>query len=211
MTGDLLKTFYENLGGPSLDSVFFYQLVNMKKNALENSRDWMTLRKFDSSITFSSSDDYTATKSLPARFLRTYTVFDRIGLEQPGVYIVDGNGAKYPLKPIPFANRFDYKDVDGYYYIDVANNKIGRTGTLAGTLHLFFLQGTEDISSSSEWAFPTFAHPLLSYEVVIEQRGGMDWDRIAANQVPFNRDTVNKLQYQLSLWDSQLQQAELGV
>lgn len=199
------------LGGQSIDSVLFFQLLNMKKNLLEAKRDWMILRDFDSTLTFTAADDYTGSKSLPARFLRVYTPYDARQEEQTGVYIVDSAGNRNPLKPIPFARRFEYKDTNGYFYIDVKNSKIGRTGTLAGTLHLFFLKGTADIEAGTTWEFPTFSHPLLAYEVAIEQKGGIDWDRVNANQVPYNKNTSNEIMSGLNMWDSRLQQTELGV
>ena len=212
MDGTALYTLTTQLlSGQTIDETLFYQLVNMKKDMLESSRDWMILRSFDSSVSFSSSDTYTSTKSLPARFLRVYNPFDDRGREQPGVYIVDSAGNKHPLKPIAFAKRFDYKDTDGYYYLDIKNSTIGRTGTLAGTLHLFFIQGTVDIDSDGTWEFPAYSHPLLAYEVAIEQKGGIDWDTINANQVPFNRATVQDIVSQLTMWDARLQQSELGV
>lgn len=214
MTGAQLKILNtEFLGGIDLDSTLFYQLLNMKKNMIEMSRDWVILRSFDSSITFTASDTYTSTKTLPSRFLRVYSPYDANTNEQTGVYIVDSNSNKLALKPIAFARRFDYKDVEGYYYLDIKNSKIGRTGSTAGTLHLFFLQGTEDFTTAGteEWTFPSFAHPLLAIEVAIENKGGIDWDRINASQIPYNKSTTNEIRGQLALWDARLQQSELGV
>lgn len=219
MTGSAIRAVNTNLlSGNAIDVELFYQLLNLKKNMLEMSRDWMILRTFDSSITFSASDDYTSTKSLPSRFLRVYNPFSDNRQEQTGVYIVDSAGNKNALKPIKFAERYNYKDTDGFYYLDIKNNKIGRTGTLTGTLHLFFLQGTADFSIEDEdtefttaWPFPGFAQFLLPYEIAIEQKGGIDWDRVNASQIPFNRDTVTKIMADLAMWDARLQQAELGV
>lgn len=212
MTGDQLYTINTQLlSGATVDEDLFYQFLNMYKDMLESSRDWMILRTFDSSITFSSSDDYTSTKTLPARFLRTYTFYNSRGEEQPGVYIIDSAGNKQPLKPIKFEERFAYKDIEGFYYVDVKNSKIGRTGLLAGTLHLFFLQGSADIDTDSTWAFPSFAHPLLPIKVAIDQKGGIDWDTVNANQVPYNANTIKQIESALNMWDARLQQAELGI
>ena len=209
--GELYILTTEFLGGTSLDEILFYQILNMKKDVLEMERDWMILRTFDSTITFTSSDDYTSTKTLPDRFLRVYTPFDDMTKAQTGVYIVDSSGNKIPLKPIAFARRFDFKDVEGYYYLDIKNRKIGRTGTTAGTLHIFFLQGTAEITESSTWEFPTWAHPLLAYFIAIEQKGGIDWDTINANQVPYNNKSLGMIERNLNMWDARLQQSELGI
>jgi len=205
---DLTTAF---LSGQTIDETLFYQLLNMEKNMVETERDWMILRSFDSTITFSSSDDYTGTKSLPARFLRIYNPYSDAAKEQTGVYIVDSAGNKNALNPIKFADRFAYKDTDGYFYLDIKNSKIGRTGTLAGTLHLFFLQGTEDMADSVTWTFPSFAHPLLAYRVAVTQKGGIDWDTVNANQTPFNEKDIQRIVSRLALWDARLQQSELGV
>lgn len=212
MTGSELKTLSTIfLGGNSLDDDFFYTYINAIKNMFEVSRDWVILRNFDNSITFTASDDYTSTKSLPSRFLRTYAPYNSRNNEQTGVYIVDSNGSKMPLKPIAFADRYNYKDTDGYYYLDMKNSKIGRTGSKAGTLHLFFLQGTSDISESSTWEFPEFVHPYLPYLIAMDHKGGIDWDTVNANQVPYNQTRINQILSTANMWDSRLQLAELGV
>lgn len=212
MTGSELKTLNTAfLSGTEMNDTLFYQLLNMVKNIKESSRDWMILRSFDSSITFTASDDYTGTKALPARFLRVYAPYDGRRGEQTGVYIVDSSGNKNALTPIKFADRFNYKDIDGYYYIDVKNSTIGRTGTLAGTLHLFFIQGTVDIDSAGEWTFPSYSHILLAVDVVIMHKGGIDWDTVNANQVPYNQKMINDISSQLSMWNARLEQNELGV
>ena len=200
------------LGGLAMDETLFYQLLNMQKNMREMARDWMKLRTEDTTITFSASDSYLSTKDLPARFLRTYAFYDQYG-NLAGPFIVTNSGAKVDLKPIKFEQRFDYKDSDGFYYIDHKNGKIGRTGSIEGTLHLFFLQGTEDIDENSEWELPPSEGygALLAYDVAIEHKGGIDWDTINANQVPYNQRKINQLEANLATWDARLQQAALGV
>ncbi len=143
--------------------------------------------------------------------MRIYQNIDPDTGEQAGVYIVDSSGNKNALRPIKFVDRFKYKDTDGYYYIDIKNSKIGRTGTLAGILHLFYIEGTAPITSSSTWEFPSYAHPLLSIGVAIMQKGGIDWDTVNANQVPYNQGIINNIESSLAMWDAQLQQGELGV
>ena len=213
MDGATLYTLTTNfLGGNALDKTMFYQLLNMQKNMREMQRDWMKLRAEDTSITFSASDDYTGTKALPARFLRTYSFYDQYG-QLAGPFIVTSGGSKIPLKPIKFEQRYDFRNSEGYYYLDVKNGTIGRTGTTAGTLHLFFLQGTADITSDLTWTLPPSDGygALLAYDVAVEQKGGIDWDTVNANQVPYNQRKIDQLAANLATWDSRLQQAELGV
>lgn len=212
MTGDQLYELTTELNGNNpMNEDVFYSLLNMAKGRREMSRDWCVLRTFDSSITFSSSDDYTSTKALPSRFLRVYQFIDQYGSDVGGVYLITSSGSRVKLDPIPFAKRYDYKDVEGYYYIDHKNSTIGRTGATAGTLHLYFLQGTEDIDGDSSWSFPSYAHPLLAVDVVILQKGIIDWDTVNQSQIPISEKLVSELESSLNVWDARLQQAELGV
>ena len=209
---DLLILTTNLLGGTVLDEDMFYQLLNSAKNQREMMRDWMALRAEDSSLTFTAADTYLTGKNLPARFLRTYQFRDSEG-DLSGPFIVDSSGNKTPLKAIKFEQRFDYKDTPGYYYIDHKNRTISRTGTTAGTLHLFFIQGSEDITAATAWTLPpTDSYGvLLAYDVAVEQKGGIDWDTVNANQVPYNQRKIFTLESNLATWDSRLQQAELGV
>jgi hypothetical protein len=208
MTGEQLYTLATTFnGGDQMDETVFYQLLNMQKDMREMSRDWMKLRAIDTSKSFASSDDYTSTKALPARFLRPYN----IDPTDSGVSIVTSEGNKIPLQPIALAKRYDYRNSDGYFYLDLANNAIGRTGSLAGTLHLAYLQGTEDLDDEGEWSFPSFAHPLLAFDVVMMNKGQIDWDTVNQSQLPYSEATIRTLESQLAMWDARLQQAELGV
>lgn len=213
MIGEDLYTLTTNLlGGNALDVDLFYQLINMQKDVREMQRDWMMLRTIDTSITFTSADTYASTKTLPVRFLRTYNSYDEYG-NLNGPFIIDSSGSKRDLKPIKLEQAYKYKDSEGYYYIDIKNGAIGRTGTTAGTLHLPYLQGTPDITDSTSWELPPSDGygALLAYDVAIEQKGGIDWDTVNANQVPFNQRKINQLESNLATWDARLQQAELGV
>lgn len=197
------------LGGNPLDSDLFDSLLQMVKNTREMMRDWMILRTLDTTISFASSDDYTVTKSLPDRFLRIYRPSYRDQVDT-GVYLVN-NGAQFMLRPISLAQRFEYKDKSGFYYIDHKNGTIGRTGCDAGTLYLNYLQGTADITDDLAWTFPSFAVPLLAFDIAILQKGGIDWDVVASFSVPYNQGTIATLESQLAHWDARLQQDELGV
>ena len=212
MNGETLYTLTTNLlGGNALDEDLFYQLLNLAKNQREMMRDWMKLRTYDTSITFTASDTYLTGKSLPERFLRTYS-FDP---DNSGVFIVTAEGAKMPLSPISMSQRYDYRNMEGYYYIDHANSTISRTGAIAGTLHLNYLRGTVDITENTEWSMLpdsfTSAAALLAYDVAMEQKGGIDWDRVNASQIPYNQRKLQSLETNLATWDARLQQAEIGV
>lgn len=202
MTKTEIKTLLTSiLGGISMDDDVFNTFLQMAKNRRESSRDWMKLRVVDTSITFTTSDTYTTGKTLPARFLKLY--------KDP--FIVDANGGRLDLQPIQLEDAYAYKDSEGFYYIDHANSTISRTGTTAGTLYLPYLRGTADISDSLEWIFPTFAHPLLAFDIAIIQKGGIDWDTVSANQVAYNKETIEMLSNELDMWDADLQVSAIGV
>lgn len=207
MNGSVLYTLCTQfLGGNAMDEDLFYQLLNQAKNQREMMRDWMKLRVYDTSITFSSSDTYLTGKTLPARFLRTYGF-----APNSGVFLVTSDGAKQDLTPISMSERYDKRNDEGYYYIDHANGTISRTGSIAGTLHLNYLRSTEDITSSTSWALSSIGGPLLVYDVVIEMKGGIDWDRVNASQIPYNQRKLNQLDMNMATEDARLQQIEAGV
>ncbi len=198
------------LGGYTIDTDLFGTLLQMAKNRREMSRDWMKLRAIDVSQSFTASDDYTSTKALPARFLKIYRPSMR-DLDNTGVALITSGGDITYLEPIDIGQRYQFKDQDGFYYIDHANNTIGRTGVVAGTLQLNYIQGSVDIDDTTEWAFPEYAHPLLAFDVAIQQKGGIDWDVVSSFSVPYNQTTVRELETSLAMWDANLQQAALGL
>ena len=207
MNGATLYTLSTSLlGGNAMDETLFYQLLNQAKNQREIMRDWVKLRNYDTSITFSSSDTYLTGKTLPTRFLRTYGFYP-----DSGAFIVTSDGAKLPLSPISMSERYDKRNDEGYYYIDHTNGTISRTGSTAGTLHLNYLKGSADIDESTSWALSQLGGPLLVYDVVIEMKGGIDWDRINASQIPYNQRKLLQLEMNMATDDARLQQAEAGV
>ena len=207
MNGATLYTLSTSLlGGNAMDETLFYQLLNQAKNQREIMRDWVKLRNYDTSITFSSSDTYLTGKTLPTRFLRTYGFYP-----DSGAFIVTSDGAKLPLSPISMSERYDKRNDEGYYYIDHANGTISRTGSTVGTLHLNYLKGSADIDEDTSWALSQLGGPLLVYDVVIEMKGGIDWDRINASQIPYNQRKLLQLEMNMATDDARLQQAEAGV
>lgn len=211
MTGSELYTLNTQLlGGNAMDETLFYQLLNNAKDIREKMRDWMRLRTEDTSIVFTASDTYLSTKSLPARFIRPYQFYDEYGC-LAGPFLITAQGDKMPLKPIKFEQRYDYRNTEGYYYLDMKNNTIGRTGTTAGTLHLFFIQGSVDISALTTWALSDIGGVMLAYDVAIEQKGGIDWDRVNASQTPYNQRRIRQIEANMATDDARLQQNELGV
>ncbi len=214
MTAEELRTLNTNfLGGKELDVDLFYQLANAEKNRREMMRDWMMLRTLDTSNSFSGSDTYLSTKTLPDRFLKIPLIFDRDTGKNCAVQLIGSDGAQTFLQPIRKDQAYQRRNDDGYYYIDIKNGTISRTGTRAGTLYLNFIQGTVDFddNSASIWDFPDFADVLIAYDVAIQQKGGIDWDTVNANQVPYNQRMIDRAWMSLCTWDAQLQQAELGV
>lgn len=214
MTGEELRTLNTNiLSGKSMDSDLFYQLLNIAKNRREMMRDWAKLRTLSNSITFSASDTYLTGKTLPDRFLRIYTAFDRDTGASNGVFIVTTDGSQLFLKPIKQAEAYAYRNTQGYYYIDSKNGTICRTGNTSGTLYMYYLQGTVDVDAQSTeiWDFPSYSDALLAFDVAIDQKGGIDWDTVNANQVPYNQRKLQQIEMNLATWDAQMQQAELGV
>ncbi len=213
MTYAELKTMAEDLlDGLTISDTLFGQLLNMEKDKLEGSRPWMVLRAVDGSKTFTSADGYDSTKALPERFLRPYPVTRKGGIKTALILKRDSADIIYP-RQIPFAQREEYENDSGLWYLDMLNEEFGVIDDLAGTYtaYLSFLRKSEDIDSDTEWAFPSEYHPILAFNVAIRYKGEVDFDEIHARMVAFHGVNVNELKRAMTMWDAQLQTAEQTV
>lgn len=176
---------------------FFYQLLNIVKNKLEEKRLWQYLKKLDSSNTASSS-----AITLPTDMAEEYK-------------ITVGQDTEY--YPVPFEEKEINRNIASRYYIDWANNNLYLLGANipSKTLYLFYKRFTDDITSSTSPVFPRRFHPLLAFYVAAYYQIGVDPDDIFARMSPHNRLMAKELEDQMTSWDSKLamraQNDQIGV
>jgi len=134
-------------------SSWFIASLNAAKDRIESERDWEFLKKYDSSNTRSAGDTISNTKTLPTDFARPLKV------------TVGTSTSSFNL--IPFEEREVYKDEEGAYVIDYGNLTFAFTGTCqtAGTVKMFYLRYTPEISLSTSPVWPDRYHRILALDV----------------------------------------------
>jgi len=203
MTGGELRTFVQTglLDGGTINDIFFYQLLNVAKEKIENEREWRILETEDSSKSFSPGDTFETTKALPSDFASDIKLF-----------LVDASNNRVNYSPIPYSERHSYKGVAGRYAIDYVNNVFIITGSVsrAYTAYLIYKKFSDDIASSSSWVFPARFHPILGFLVAEMYKAGVDWDSVNVQQALQNRKDASMLYESMLDWDTRIRTQEMG-
>lgn len=192
MTGSELKTMTESILDDTVDDVLFYQLLNVAKNRIEDSRPWIFLRALDSSLTATVGDNSTISRALPTLWRRTYK-------------LMVGKYQKY--EQVPFDEQHTWRYSSNRFCVDVANSVyylLGSVGT-ADTIYHYYIKATADIDSAGSWNAPSRFHPILAYEVAGYVMMGVDADDVFARMSPENKAAAQALTSSMELWDTQLQ------
>ena len=192
MTGAELKTMTESILDDTVDDVFFYQLLNVAKNILEDERTWMYLKKLDSSQTASTGDQSETSRALPTDWRRTYKMMI---------------GRDYRLTQVPLDEQHLWRNTSNRYCIDVANSVYYLLGVVgqADTIYHYYIKTTDDIASATEWVAPSRFHPILAFMVAGYIMMGVDADDIFARMSPENKIMAETLKASMIAWDMQLQ------
>lgn len=176
------------LDGLEIESVYFYQLLNIAKTKLEEQRLWQYLKKVNSATTASSA----------AVDIGAYTDF----AEEYKVMV--GQDTEYT--PVPFEEQQNFRNSSGHYYIDWANMNLYLLGATipSKTLYIFYKRFTPDIASGTSPVFPTRFHPILAYYVAAIYQTGTDSDDIFARMGPVNKQAAMELERAMKQWDSNI-------
>lgn len=193
MTGLELKTFTEGLIDDTIEDTLFYQLLNVAKDNVEGSKDWMYLKKEDSSSTSNSGDTYLTMQNLASDFRKVLKVF--VGTDS------------WEHFGVPFEERIKYKDSQGKFYLDIANSQYAIIGAPASskTIYMYYIYQTDDITSTTSPVFPSRFHPILGYMVAGYYTAGVDADDIYARMSPEHKLAASMLLDRMQRWDDDLQ------
>ncbi len=199
MTAQDLKEFVENIIDDSIDDDFFMDLLNMEKDMLLGDREWEVMRSTDTSEASSPGDTYLTMKDLPSNF----------GTPTSHLYI----GTNQIHKPIPFNERYSYRNSNGLFYIDYANNQfaiIGAPGTVQ-TINLPYIVKadevtslTDDLDSASIFPLIRNGQKLLGIKIAAYFTGGIDYDDIYARMSPQHQMMARRIEKQLEEWNNKL-------
>lgn len=218
MRGTELKTLCTSVNGDSpIEETLLTSLVNIGKTVLEGERDWMVLRKTNTTLSVSanSSNQWNTPISIA-----TITDFSRFYGDFP-VRIFDGNNQMEKYRQVPFDRRLEYKDVPNTFVHDIAGKKIYLNGSVAlsGTLYISHIINTGDISLSAttdmetDGTFPFLSrfHPILAFYAVGMSKGAIDYDSINREMLPQNQSILVSLKNAMEKWDTKLQLAEIEM
>ncbi len=193
MTGQEIKTMTEGICDieGEIDDTLFLNLLNSAKDLVEDERPWVFLIKEDTNQTASAGDTYLTMKTLPSDLRYDYELF--LGANM------------YSYTPILFEQRGMYKDAGWYYYIDYKNSQFALCGSnTGGTIHLFYICATPDITLTTSPTWPDRFHRLLAYMVAGYYMMGVDADDIYARMSPENKMMAQNIKQSMVTWNTNL-------
>jgi len=149
MTAQEIITKFRVMVDDSLDSDYELELLNDAINEIEGLRDWEILKKETS---FKNMTGYTDTRDLPSDFYIDSSVFDDS----------DNKYNKYLIN-----DRYSKINNSDGFFLDLANNKIGLTGTSLNisTIYLNYISKSSDLGINDSWSFPSNFHKILAYQM----------------------------------------------
>jgi hypothetical protein len=185
-------------------------LVENGKAILEEEREWMVLRKIDTSKTASPSNTWQT-----AIDLSTITDFSRMNVNQDGIAVklFDGNDQIEYYRLKPFDQRLEWKNVSYTCVYDENAKMLYLNGNVPflGTLYIPYVSVSPDIDLTSESAvwtnFPKRFLPLLAYYAIGIFKGGIDYDTINKQMLPTNQAVLESLKDAMNNWDNSKQLA----
>ena len=199
MTGDEIKTMFNEIVDDEMDDIQFYIFLNAIKNRIESYRDWNFLRAFDNSLTVNAGDTYLTAKTLPTTFHSPRALYF--------------HGDRSPLMMIPFEEREIYRDTYRRYYIDWVNRTLsicGATGAVGKTLDIFFRRQTPDIAAGTSPVWPEAFHALLGFEMadVWQSTSDNDAENVALKAGRESNRVAYTLLKSMIAWDAQIKTLE---
>lgn len=214
MTGPELKNFCTSLNGDApIDDTLLETLLNVGKAIFEGERDWMILRKTNTTLSASSSGTWQTAISLS-----TITDFLRFYGDYP-IRLFDGNNRIEHYRQVPFSKRLEYKDVSNTFCYDVKNKRIYLNGVVAfsGTLYINYISnsGAIELTESGDYEtvgtfpFPAIYHPVLGFYAIGVHKGAIDYDDITKSMLPSNQGALIALKNAMETWDTKLQLSEV--
>lgn len=182
-----IKDLVDNLLGETLDETLFLQLANIVKDRREDLRQWVFLKKLDSSNTASNTPITLPTDFKIERKIRVGTM---------------------TYTPVPYEEKDLYIVSQRLYSIDYATNTLYILGAQTGqTVYIYYIRTTPEItlSPSVTPVWPARFWPLLAFDIVGINEAGIDADDIYARMSVENKNQAFLLADGMANWDNQLQ------
>lgn len=194
MTGPEMVTMFNGLVDDKLDDTLIYQLFNLAKNEIESEREWEALKEEDSSNSIGASHTYLTALTLPTRFLTP-------------IKLTIGDD-RIPYVQIRYEDRRRYQDIARRWYLKMKDSTFFVCGKPQSgrTVYLVYVQSSADISASTSWTFPSYAHPLIPIKAAkifypVDQR------EKSRSYAPEWMAIENGIRRQLHMWDARLKKS----
>lgn len=190
MTGKEHLTKFINQVDDTLDEDYILELLNDAKDEVEEMALWEILKKSVEFTTTGSTNFETALGSLPSDFAEQVTVYD---------------ASDFQYDKIDFQDRYGKRNRAFGYFLDIAGDKIFLSGTNIAltTVTLVYKRFSPDITTLTEWVFPSRFHSILNYKMAElyypsdAGEKGRSWDDRWSNQ--FERKLAR-----MGVWDDRL-------
>lgn len=221
MTPEALVTLCTQInGGASIDNDLLESLLNQGRTILFSERDWLFLRKTNSSISVTQNSDSWNTPvsiSTITDFLRFFNT--DLGKRSYSIVLYDSaSDRKEYYRQVPWSKRLEYKDTPNTFVYNIATKTIYFNSDIpySGVLYINYIMNptqidvdnTVDMETSGEFPAPGIYHPILAYYAVGINKGAIDYDSINREMLPNNQTVLNSLKNAFEKWDTNLQLAE---
>jgi hypothetical protein len=180
-----IKAFAESILDQTIDNDLFYNLVNISKDIREGSRAFQYLQKL-------SQPSFASSIALPSDFR-----------EERKLIVSD-----IELQRIRFDEQHLYTS-GNYFYIDHAGSTYHPLCN-SGTVNLYYLKTTPEITSSVTPLLPSRFWALFAYDVVVAIQAGQDADSEFARMAVENQRKAEVIWSAVCFWDNQLQTKAQG-
>ena len=201
LIGSQLQTLFTSLNlDYTIDDTLFYSLLATVQAKVEGKKEWIILRKTDTSESASGADSFTTPKTLPSDFFFWQS-------EDPIVLVDNTNPNTYlNYWEVPIAKKFIYQSQSYRFFCDYANSHIYLGGTVDRTYTIYknYIYQPDKITAGTSWVFPAKFHEYLAFGVAALHKLGVDFDDINKMSGDDNGKVFLEGLAQMEMWDSQL-------
>lgn len=207
-------------GGATIDADLLESLLNQGRTILFSERDWMFLRRTDTTVSVTANQDSWNTAVSIAGitdFLRFFTI--DLGQASYSIALFDSatDRVEY-FRQVPWSKRLEYKKIPNTFVHDIAGKKIYFNSQIpySGVLYINIIMNPvqidisldTDMEVTGSFPAPAVYHPILAYYAVGINKGAVDYDSINREMLPNNQAVLNSLKNALEKWDTNLQLSE---
>lgn len=199
------------LNGGSVDATLLTQYLSDSRTDIEQEREWNVLRKYDTSLSWLTTDTFQTAHPLPAGFGRW--------VEENPIQVWNGdsiNPIVLPVTIIPYGQQLWSYSTEFTAAVDYSTMNIYFMGQAGQnwTVVLTYIQDNGDIvqqttvngvTTSYSWAaFPARFHKFLAFDVTARFRLGVSYDDLAARNADQNFKDAQRIKRSMEKWDANL-------